>query len=365
MKLDIKLEQAIIKAVIEGIAPPSIVTLEELSKNGQFILRSVRYLLDGGAVPPITHVTVFLAATNSFGADKETLRNYFKALKEVKLSTDALALARACRHKETLVSLINLAGKQLTEGKFDTQAIYKTLNQAEGVNETLEPVSSFLSSFQTSPAGVPVPSLPAISKSTGNLQGIWVIGGDPGIGKSTLAWQLVLDCALPSIYYDLDGTGLAWLIERTRQIFPNVNLIPILQNVHYQDTIRTLDANLIAIKPPAIIVIDSVQTLPTDVLHRRTSLDKWIVSFKEIAKRGYTFILISELNRASYGEYNMGSYKETGELEYAGSLCAQLVGNDPDFPLKFYINKNRHGQARGLITQLERDEQKKFWFNEI
>lgn len=365
MKLALDLEKSLLKAVIEGFAPCTVMSPEEVSKEGRAILKSVRYLQDNGATTPIPPVNVFLAATNSFGADKDSLRDYLKSFKNLKLGKDAAALARACRHKELLVSLMNVAAKQLSDGTFDVQELFHLMNQSEGINETLEPIASILPHYSSPPVGNPIISFPTIDACTHGLQGIWVLGGDPGIGKSTLAWQLMIDSKLPAIYYDLDGTGLAWMIDRTKAIFPNTDLTGILQNVHYQDTIRTLDANLMAVKPPALLIIDSVQTLPTNILHRRTSLDKWIVTFKEIAKRGYTFILISELNRSSYGEAQMGGYKETGELEYAGSVCAHLVGEDPDYPLKFYIKKNRHGTKNGLIAQLERDQQRKFWFNEI
>jgi len=117
---------------------------------------------------------------------------------------------------------------------------------------------------------------------------------------------------------------------------------------------------------PALIIIDSLQTLPTNLSHRRSSLDKWLVDFKSIHKRGFTFVLVSEVGRNSYGEPGLDSFKETGEIEYACSFGCILTGDpeEEDEPVTFTIVKNRHSKKKGHLLDLERDEKKTFWFNE-
>ena len=116
-----------------------------------------------------------------------------------------------------------------------------------------------------------------------------------------------------------------------------------------------------------MLVIDSVQTLPTETKFRRTSLDNWLRIFKGIHNsRGFTFILVSEVGRNNYGEPSLGAFKETGAIEYACSYGCILNGDeeDEDEPIKFTIVKNRHSKKKGHLLDLERDEKKTFWFNE-
>lgn len=199
---------------------------------------------------------------------------------------------------------------------------------------------------------------------------MWIVGGEPGVGKSTLAWQIALELAknIPVLYYDLDGTGLGDLVERTRMIFggSKKKAMKALKRFYYREDIAQLDNDLNLIKPPAMIVTDSMQTLPTNLMHRRSSLDKWLVDFKGIVKRGYSMFIVSEVGRGSYGKVYMESFKETGELEYAGSLCARMTGDieDEEEPIEFHILKNRHGPKHGHITNLERDPKKDWLFLE-
>ena len=139
-----------------------------------------------------------------------------------------------------------------------------------------------------------------------------------------------------------------------------------MKQVHYRESILHLENDLNLIKPPALFVIDMMQSLPTMVNHRRNSLDKWLVQFKEVVKRGYSAFIVSEVPRGSYGKATMESFKETGELEYAGSLCARMMGDaeDDDEPIEFHIMKNRHGKTHGHIINLERDKKKVWWFKE-
>ena len=172
---------------------------------------------------------------------------------------------------------------------------------------------------------------------------------------------------MPVLYYDLDGTGTDWFIERGRKIYESTKRFKKhTDKIFVRNGIATMDTDLMRIKPPALIVIDSLQTLPTNLFHRRSSLDKWLVDFKAIHKKGFTIILVSEVGRNSYGDPGLDAFKETGEIEYACSFGCILNGDpeEEDEPIEFHIVKNRHSKKKGHLLDLERDDKKVFWFNE-
>ncbi len=101
--------------------------------------------------------------------------------------------------------------------------------------------------------------------------------------------------------------------------------------------------------------------------HRCSGIDQWLGDFKRLnIEQGYTFLLISEIPRWMYGKVGMAVFKETGELEYTGSLCTQLNGDPEDrlAPVEFHILKSRHTPDRGLIMNMVRNPEKVFWFQE-
>ena len=87
-----------------------------------------------------------------------------------------------------------------------------------------------------------------------------------------------------------------------------------------------------------------------------------------MSKKDVIPILVSEQNRAAYGEAKMSGYKGSGDIEYAGSLCIQLLQDDDacesDDPVQVHIVKNRHGTKKGHVIDLIRDKRRQFWFNE-
>jgi len=62
----------------------------------------------------------------------------------------------------------------------------------------------------------------------------------------------------------------------------------------------------------------------------------------------------------------MGAFKESGEIEYACSLGAQMQGepDDPSGPVKFHIVKNRHRKQKGYIVTLRRCPDLSWWYRE-
>jgi len=185
----------------------------------------------------------------------------------------------------------------------------------------------------------------------------------PKVGKSTLAWQMALDAArtMPVIYYDFEN-GLPTLLARTAVVFGHdlERIRSVTARVYHRSSLRTLSTDLARIAPPALIVVDSVQKIPTYGDDRRVGLDRWVHRLEELKKRGYHVLMVSEINRASYdAEPTMGGYKETGEIEYTADcgLHLTLGGNY----LYVYTVAHRHRPTRGLVSTLRR---KNTWFFE-
>ena len=93
--------------------------------------------------------------------------------------------------------------------------------------------------------------------------GVVLIGGDPGIGKSTLLLQ-ALDAlqraGLDTLYVTGEESG-AQVALRSRRLGLEQSQVKVLAEIQLEKIIATLDA-----KQPAIAVIDSIQTVYSDQL---------------------------------------------------------------------------------------------------
>ena len=371
IKLSSDLEQSLLKATILGLAPISTLSPEELSKPGRATMKAAKCLIANGASMPLTLSAVGFASKKIFGGKKKEIIRYIHDLDKLELGEDAMAIIQTVRDKDVLVQIVNEAGEQLREGipnflRFDTMLSERRDVGGNKIKSLGEMVDQ---EWPAPPEGPPLQSLPIISKAARGVCGIWALGGDPGVGKSTLALQIAFEMNdhMDVLYYDLDCTGTEWFIERGKYIYRKTSRFKEASgNIYIRNGITSLDSDLLRVGAPALIIIDTVQTLPTNIFHRRSSLDKWLVDFKAIHKRGFTIILVSEVGRNSYGEPGLDSYKETGSLEYTCSFGVILTG-DPeaeDEPVDFFICKNRHSKTKGHLLELERDEKKVYWFIE-
>ncbi len=88
--------------------------------------------------------------------------------------------------------------------------------------------------------------------------GVVLIGGDPGIGKSTLLLQ-ALDslqrAGLPTLYVTGEESG-AQVALRARRLGIEGSQVQVLAEIQLEKILATLDA-----EKPAIAVIDSIQTV--------------------------------------------------------------------------------------------------------
>jgi hypothetical protein len=377
IKLAADLEKALLRSIAEGLCQPDIVTAEELSKTARQTFESICHLLKNKAAPPLRPAAILLTAQSLFGVDKEEYKAYLKSFKDLDVGNEIGAILRSARDKTLLVRLINEAGAQLAKGHLDVREISTLVEKNSTPTESIKAMAlSVRDKFPVPPRGIPIRSLPLLSEATNGLIGVWIIGGEPGLGKSTLAFQLALDAGenIPAVYYDLDGTGHEWLLDRVRCIARNdvKAFRKLTQKFYLRETIATLEDDLSFVRKEhgegkALVVIDSLQTLPTSIKYKKEGLDSWINRFKQLSKKEVVVVLVSEQNRAAYGEAKMSGFKGSGDIEYAGSLCIQLLqeeGSDAEDPVQVHVVKNRHGKRKGHIIDLDRDKKREFWFNE-
>jgi hypothetical protein len=367
-KIAVKLEHELLAAVVRGACSPSVVSVKELSKIGRIIHNALVQLSQNGLQAPFKLTTIFTHCISNLGAPEEDTRQFLRNIQSVCKLKDTDVLVKIAKEKEALVNIMNEASQQLAGGKTELRKFQDLIEAQKDNNEKPKTLFEVHKDYDGEPVhGLCIDSLPTISDVTYGLQGIWVIGGEPGVGKSTLGLQIAIEAQqnMPVLYYDVDGTGERWMIYRVCQAVGKENFENATNKLFYFSSIANLDNTLLSCQPPSLVVIDSIQALPTSVLHRRSSLDKWISDFKSIANRGYTVLLISEMNRAAYGQDpRMGAYKESGEIEYAGGMCAQLHAISEDM-MEFHIVKNRHGPKKGHVATLQRDQQYPFWLEEI
>jgi len=87
----------------------------------------------------------------------------------------------------------------------------------------------------------------------------------------------------------------------------------------------------------------------------KASLDKWIHRLDSLKKRGYTILMISEIARSQYNsDAYIGSFKESGEIEYAAETGVQLLRGSGE-TVEVHVVANRHRQFRGMASLIQRD----------
>jgi len=353
--LSLDLEYSLLHAIITGQAPPEIVEPTELSQRGQLVLAATQLL---ESPPPHEPRAVYLAATEVLGGDRDALKLHVERSMLAGAGTSAADIVAMVRDKQLLVELINTASDQLRAGRLDVGAITHLVSRE--VRGELAPVADLLrGGLPPAPRGIPMASLPAFSERTGGIYGLWAIAGEPAVGKSTLAWQLSLDVAnggISVLYFDFEN-GLPVLLDRTARIFGGdvARIRNATARLFVRDSIRFLDGDLNKLPPPALVVVDSVQKLPSSSAHRREGLDAWVHRLEGLKRRGYTVLLVSEVPRSVYeSEPGIGDFKETGEIEYSADLGVRALPA-PDNGIDLWIVKNRHHPYRGYAGALTRE----------
>lgn len=365
MKFSQDLEQCVISVLMSGEMGHEEINEQDFSKVGQIVIKAINFL-NTTAKPPFKPKEVSVAAVELFGADQSELSPFLKAVVGIKAGKGTQSLVEAVRNKMVALGTIKLLSDQLAEGTFNFESASRGLQ----VVASSTPLSTLASlqgeTITTSLSGYNLgEGFPYLQEATGGLFGLWTIGGEPAIGKSTLALQLAIQISnenqVPVLYYDFEN-GPQVVLYRLGRVFKSPREIRRqTHRIFLREHIRTLQADLKAVNEKVLIVVDSFQSIPTKALSRRQDLDGWLGRFEALKKEGHSILLVSEINRSMYGKASNKGFKETGELEYKSDLAIDMIGN-PDTP-EIHIVKNRHGNKKGLICQLLRKNE--LWFEEI
>ena len=128
--------------------------------------------------------------------------------------------------------------------------------------------------------------------------GVVLIGGDPGIGKSTLLLQALdaLSRSMPTLYVSGEESG-AQVALRARRLGLDGSRVRVLAEINLEKILATLDT-----EQPAVAVIDSIQTLYSEQL---TSAPGSVAQVRECAAHltrlakasGITIVLVGHVTK--------------------------------------------------------------------
>ena len=128
--------------------------------------------------------------------------------------------------------------------------------------------------------------------------GVVLIGGDPGIGKSTLLLQALdaLSRTLKTLYVTGEESG-AQVALRSRRLGLGASAVRVLAEIQLEKIVAAIDA-----EQPAVCVIDSIQTVYSDAL---TSAPGSVAQVRECAAQltrtakstGTTIILVGHVTK--------------------------------------------------------------------
>lgn len=211
----------------------------------------------------------------------------------------------------------------------------------------------------------------------GFIPGLIVLGGQPGVGKSTFCLQLAENVAkngIPVLYFSFemqerliaaksisrrlfqlqsdsrvtaeqlfDGSGKETLSPAQRELVDRVRgedaFLRVLENLYVRTSprpvseIKKLVLEFVEDHPAAskpLVIVDYLQFVPEEKDSRfktdKEKNDDKVKRFTALAHEdGFTVILISSLNRGSYaGDMQISAFKETGEIEYSADLLLGL-----------------------------------------
>lgn len=346
-----ELEQALVSALLRGHISLDDIPVTSLSKNGQAVCAGVEFLVEKKAQAPYASALIVSTACDVAGGDSSELRPYVDFALKQQVAGEPGAVVKHLYQQRALSEIMSEASRQLATKEFDPGAFSEKLSGKYEDDDELIPACDMLvnDELPPEPTGYPIPSLPRLTEASGGLMGVWAVGGKAKMGKSTLGVQIALDMPIPVLYYDLEN-GNHVTINRMGHVCGSKEAYKERTKRFYiknKITRKKLDAALKTkkMKPPALIVIDSIQKLPTKADQRRTGIDEWLRKFEQLKADGYSVLLISEVN-------GTGQYKETGEIEYTVDFGMQLQRDGGSIVAT--VVANRHREMNGDLCYLER-----------
>lgn len=355
------LESAVVGALISGKLSLKSVQRMELSKPGQAIYK----ILHDNDGKPLGLKTIKVACTEVHGIDKVELKEYLDGLL---MDSDIASTLQTLRRKRVVNNLVNEATTQIASGDYSLMPLRAILDSHKADIKPLTPLADETEE-PAPPKGLAIRSLPRLTEKSGGLFGVWLIGGGPGVGKSTLTLQIALSIAKrykPVLHYDFElGRGVVRYHIHQALGEDQRAIKEATKQYYLRTSIGTLEADLEFIGKPCVVVVDSFQKIESSVTYRRESLDTWVHRLEALKRKDHDVILVSEKSRGNYKEPNLQGYKETGELEYAADLALDLVLPDEQDAgrVDVHITKNRHYKKKGLVCQLERVNS--WWFKQV
>ena len=180
-----------------------------------------------------------------------------------------------------------------------------------------------------------------------------LLGGEPGIGKSTLALQLALNLANHSVLY-VSGEESAGQIKLRAERIENRKENPfyVLCETNLQNILSS-----IAEMQPGFLIVDSIQTLYSDYIESTSGSVSQIrecanALLREAKKTGMPVLLIGHINKE-------GSIAGPKVLEHIVDVVLQFEGEQANLYRILRALKNRFGstaeiaifemQVKGLI----------------
>lgn len=364
LPLNLELEKAVLCGIIDGKVALGKIHLDELSKEGQLVFKSLKEL--GRKEKTVGFKAVLLHAVEVLGADPEDFRPYLKAVDKARVP-EIEEILDALARKTIMNDVVNEASTQIADGSYSLLSLKSIITHHTSDKNDLVPLYADMHDV-TPPLGLQLPGLTAVNQKVGGLFGLWVISGMPAAGKSTLALMIgLLASALyrPVLYYDFEqGKSVIRYHADVALKGDKKRIKAATERLYIRHSLSTLERDLEKVKEPALVIVDSIQKVASGITYRRESLETWVHKLEGLKQFGHHVILISEKNRAHYDEASMSGYKETGEIEYAADAAFDLLLPDStnSSVVDLHVVKNRHHKHHGYLTTLRRVDS--FWFED-
>jgi len=168
-----------------------------------------------------------------------------------------------------------------------------------------------------------------------------LLGGDPGIGKSTLALQLALELSDRKILYTSGEESLQQIKLRAERLKTINNNCLFLSETSLENIIAQTEQ-----VQPEILIIDSIQTLSTETIESSPGSVSQVrectsVILKMAKKTGTAVILIGHITKE-------GSLAGPKVLEHMVDVVLQFEGDTNYMYRILRSNKNRFGSTNEL-----------------
>jgi hypothetical protein len=179
------------------------------------------------------------------------------------------------------------------------------------------------------PGGRPFARFPLLTKLTHGLQGIFVIGGAPGVGKSTLAAHLAADVAcedFPGVYFEtenrlvVDGKVRSLAVDRAARAYGknHEGLRHLWYVPDYDEALATLRS-----WPRGFLVVDTLQGSlgyadydASKDAASHNALNARVLDLLSLVEAGYAVLAVSHVGRQYYrGCPPLSSFRLSGAIE--------------------------------------------------